>query len=208
MPGAAASAAMRAPPLVDGIAVGVEQADHETFDATGREPASGGRHAGIVERGVDAAVGAEALTNLGDALSRNERHGPPSVHVERVRQSQALDLQHVAKAFGDEQAETGARALDQRVHRDGSAVHDDLDLAWIDAVLASQLLEAGLDRGGEIRRRRRDLQAGDGPSGRVEEREIGERAADVDAEPVASHVARAIRVSQHSGRARSAASAE
>src|SRR5262249_23006361 len=124
---------------------------------------------------------------LGHPRPRDQRRGAAPVEVERIRQAQARDLQHVAEALGDEEAQSRTGALDQRVDRDGGAVDDDVDLARIDAVLGGQALEAVLDGQGEVRRGGRDLEPGHLAGGRVVEGEVGERATDVDAEPVAPH---------------------
>ena len=89
------------------------------------------------------------------------------MHVERVRQPQPLDLQDVAEAVGDEEAEPRARPLDQRVHGDRGSMDGDVDLAQVDAVLAGEGVEAVLHRLGEVGRGGRDLQAGDAVSRRV-----------------------------------------
>ena len=200
-------------PLVGGIAIGVDQADHQPLGSLVRQAAGRGGHAGLVERGVDAAVGPEPLAHLGHAGPRDERLGAAAVHVERVRQAQPLDLQHVAEALGDEEAEPRPRPLDQRVHGDRGAVDGDVDLAQVDAVLAGEGVEAVLHRLGEVGRGGRDLQAGDAVGRRVIEREVGEGAADVDAEPVTPHARSLSRpatktagASQHSRKRRELAS--
>ena len=113
--------------------------------------------------------------------------GRAAVEIERVRQPQALQLEDVAEPFGDEQAQPGAGALDQRVHGDRGAVHDGADLAEVDAVLVGEALKADPNGLGELVRGRGDLQADDLARLRVEEGEVGEGPADVDAEPVARH---------------------
>ena len=118
------------------------QADHQALGALIRQPARDRGHAGLVERGVDAAVGPEPLVHLGHAGPRDEGLGAAAVHVERIRQPQPLDLEHVAEALGDEEAEPRARPLDQRVHGDGRAVDGDVDLAQVDAVLPREARRA------------------------------------------------------------------
>ncbi|HKX00907.1 MAG TPA: hypothetical protein VJX71_00295 [Methylomirabilota bacterium] len=122
--------------------------------------------------------------------ARDQRLRTVAVEIERVRQAEALDLEHVAEALGHQETEPRAGALDERVHRDRGAVDHEVDGARIDAVLVGQPIEPVLDGPGEVRRRRRHLQAGDVVRLRVVEGEVGEGSADVDAEPVPSHPAR------------------
>ena len=64
---------------------------------------------------------------------------------------------------------------------------DDVDLPQVNAVLAGEAIEPVSNPFGEVMRGGRDLQAGDVARRQVVEREVGECAADVDAEPVVSH---------------------
>ena len=174
-------------PLVRGVAVRVQERYDESLDALSGQPLRTVMHGAFVERRVDPAVGPEALAHLGDSRPGHQRQRSSPVEIERVRQPQALQLEDVAEPFGDEQAQPGAGALDQRVHRDRRAVHDGADLAEVDAVLVGQTLKADPDGLGELVRGRGDLQADDLAGLRVEQGEVGERPADVDAEPVARH---------------------
>ncbi len=178
------------PALVGRIAVGVDEADHEPLDALRGQPVGGRGHGGLVQRGIDPAVGPEALRDLSDARAGDQRLGTAAVEIERVRQAETLDLEDVPEPLGHQEAEPRAGALDQRVHRDRGAVDHHVDRAGIDALLTREAVEAVLDGPGEVRRRRRHLQAGDVVGLRVVEREIGEGSADVDAEPVTPHLAR------------------
>jgi hypothetical protein len=67
-------------------------------------------------------------------------------------------------------------------------MHNHADLGEVDAMLAAEAFQAVLDGHGKIRRSRRDLEAGDVVRRPVVEREVGEGATDVDAEPVTPHV--------------------
>jgi hypothetical protein len=172
--------------LVGGVAIRVEERDHETLDALIEQAAHGVVDAPLVEQRVDTAVGAEPLAHFGDSGPRDQGQRARAVEVERVGQAQALKLQHVAKAVRDEEAEPGARALDQRVHGDGGAVDDRADLAEVDAVLVRQAFQAQAHRLGKLGGGRWHLEPDQFAGRRVEEGEVGEGPADVDAEPVPS----------------------
>ena len=175
------------PALVGGVAIGVEQRDHQPLDLVAGQAAHGGVRARLVERGVDGAVRAPALAHLGHPRARHQGQGTGAVQIERVRQAQALQLEHVAEALGDEEAEAGAGALDERVHRDGGAVHHRADLAGVDAVLVGQTPQPRAHRLREVGRRRRHLEPEQLAGPRVEDGEVGEGATDIDAEPEACH---------------------
>src|SRR4029453_7171935 len=172
---------------VRGVAVRVQERDDESLDALSGQPLRTVMHGAFVERRVDPAVGPGALAPLGDSRPGHQRQRSSPVEIERVRQPQALQLEDVAEPLGDEQAPPGAGALDYRVHRDRRAVHYGADLAEVDTVLVGQTLQTDPDGLGELVRSRGDLQADDFTGLRVEQGEVGERPADVDAEPVARH---------------------
>jgi hypothetical protein len=75
----------------------VEERDHEPFDVQRGQAMRGGTRGRLVERRVDAAVGAQPLPHLGHPRSRDQRQGPDAVEVERVGQSQSLQLEDVAE---------------------------------------------------------------------------------------------------------------
>src|SRR4029077_15913255 len=94
----------------------------------------------------------------------------------------------VAEAFGGDEPGARALALDERVAEERGRVHHALDLLRYDAFLVEEPADAGHDtalrrvRGGELLMAERDR------ADRVVNDDVGERAADVDAERVAAHV--------------------
>jgi hypothetical protein len=166
----------------------VQQRDHEAVDRLARRQLLDRfTHRLVVERRVDAPVGAKSLEHLGDPRARDHRQRARAVQIERVRQPQALELEDVAEPLGDEQAEPRTGSLDQRVHRDRRAVDDSADLTRLDAVLVGQARQPDTDGLSELVRGRGDLQAEQLARLGVEEGEVGEGAADVDSEPVPRH---------------------
>ena len=109
------------------------------------------------------------------------------MEVERVRQAKTLELEDVAEAVGHEEPQPRAGPLDERVHGDRRAVDHGADLAEIDAVLVGQAREPDADGLGELVRSGRDFQAEQLTRLGVEEGEVGESPADIDAEPVPRH---------------------
>src|SRR5439155_9463005 len=114
---------------------------------------------------------------------RDQRQRTRAVKIERVRQPQPLKLEDVAKSLSDEKAQTRARPLDERVHRDRRAVDDGADLARVDGVLVSQAREPDADGLGKLVRGRRDFQTEQLAPLRVEGCEAGEGPAEIDPEP-------------------------
>ena len=112
-------------PLVRGVAVGVQQGDDQPLDAPAR-PAAGRPRARLASSsGVSRLPSARRRSRTSATRARgHQRQRAGAVQIERVRQPEALELEDVAESLGDEQAQPGAGALDQRVHGDRGAVHD------------------------------------------------------------------------------------
>src|SRR5262249_1470712 len=104
-------------------------------------------------------------------------------------QPEALDLQDVAEAPGDQEPQPGAVPLDDRVDRDGRAVNQVADVGGADPALTEEGAQPLHEPAGRVRRHRRPLEA-DQPAGlRVEQAEVGEGSSDVDAEAIRWHAA-------------------
>ena len=128
---------------------------------------------GFVEGGEDAAAGVEALGDLEAEVAGDER-GEAAGHAVGVGPRAAAELEDVAEALGGDQAGAGEAALEQGVGGDGGAVDEE-----VDAVEGrGGGVEGGEDAGGLVRGGR-GLDEADG--GAVEEDQVGEGAADVDA---------------------------
>ena len=121
--------------------------------------------------------------------------GTSQIDVEDVVAALARQLQDVAKTAGDDQRGARAAPLDERIRRERGAVHDLAYRGTRNAVPRQQLVHAVQHAGGEIVGAGQHL-AGHHATGRsLQQHEIGERAADVDAQDAASALpeARALR---------------
>ena len=168
--------------LVGRVGVGVEEEDGHGFDA-GLQQAVGRRaHLGGVERPQHAAIGADALRHLEPEIAGDERrrHLDGEV-VERVF-ALAPDLERVAEARGGDGAGAGALAFDQGVGEQRGGVHDAGD--------GRRGQVGGFEQGGDpgdhalagVGVGGQDLQRLALAGGVVVNDEVGEGAADVDAE--------------------------
>ena len=146
-----------------------------------RSPARGGgrwrRGGGLVEGGEDAAAGVGALGDLEAEVAGDDR-GEAAGHAVGVRAGAAAELEDVAEALGGDQAGAGEAALEDGVGGGGGAVDDQVDLGEVDP----------RPRRGRRGRRvawfvggGRGLGEADGAGGGVEQHEVGEGAAHVDA---------------------------
>ena len=167
------------------VDVGVQQSHRD-----GTDPAFGDRrcralHARRVERDEDAAVRSAAFTHDEPVFTARERLGAGNGEVVDRTTILASDLEHVAKAFG--RHERDARQFEmhlpeQSIRCDGAGVRDDGE--FIGRHLREQRVE----------RREQTIFRGAGRRGHLvtndaavagKRHEVGERAADVDADPPA-----------------------
>ena len=171
------------PPLVDGIQVGVEQADRERRDAAGGQRPDGPAGVGLVERRAHAAVGEHPLGHLADEAARDQRGRLLDLQVVDLVALLAADDQHVAEAAGREQADAGRLALDDDVGAERGAVHSLAQRRPVHAGAADQLVETGQAGRGGIGIRREPL-AGRQLARRRLQHEVGERATDVEPDAI------------------------
>ena len=170
--------------FVGRIAVGVEKADDDAIDPGGLRRRDRPEHAIFAQRRAHGVAGAEPFFNFEHTLARDQRGGAVAIPVLRPRHAQALDDQQVAKTPGHEQGEPRALALDQRIDRDRRAVDEIGDRVGLHAMDPRQSGQA-LDEAGDRIGRHGGRLPSDQPAGLgVEGREIGEGAADIDADAV------------------------
>ena len=157
-----------------------EVGDGDRGDLAGvAQPSDLASHGALVERCQDLAVAQHALRDADATRARHEMARLDPVQVEVVGARHALDAQDVAEAVGREQRHVRSPTLDQRVRRDGGAVHERADLAGQETRFRKRV-EHRLRRlawGGE------HLRHPDLPRLLVEEDEIRERPSGVDTGP-------------------------
>src|SRR6185436_7977671 len=91
------------------------------------------------------------------------------------------ELEHVLEALGGEDGRHRALLLEDGVGGDGGAVDEALDVGWPGAGQGQHTGDRGADALEEVFRRARDLRQCQ-PPGVVEGHDVGEGAADVDAD--------------------------
>ena len=170
-----------------------------TFSAssapTARSASAGSSARSIAAPVVDALV--DHLAQI--ALDQRRRLGPG--HVVEARHAQRADLQDVAEPLGGDQADARALLLEDGVGGDRGAVADLLDGASRYAGLGEQLgkpVDDGtgvvLDAGGDLLGVHRAVGA--------EQHDVGEGAADVDADAIGRHAAHSAAFGAGSGSCR------
>ena len=160
------------------IDVAVEQAHGDGLVCTaGQGALEGGQGPGLVQGLHHGAVGGHPLGDLDDVAPRHHRLGLAVEQLVDVAAVVALQLQQIAEAAGDQQADACALALQDGVGRHGGAVH--------------QVAHgAGVEAGGIQRRQRAALGGGrgarhllDADPVAVDEHQIRERPPDLDPDP-------------------------
>ena len=111
-------------PLVAAVAPGVQIADRDRLDLGAGQLGERRGERALIERRLDAAVGAHPLAHAEAALARHQRLGRRLAEVVAVVLEALAHLEHVAVALGRQQRGPGALALEQRVGGDGRAVDD------------------------------------------------------------------------------------
>ena len=162
----------------------MKEADGDGRNVELAEAARGSPDGRLVEGQLDAAVEAHALRHLDAQPARHQRRRILDAQVEQVVAALEAHIENVAEARRRQHAGDGAAALDHRVGDERRAMHDIADVADGDALLAQQGLDAGDDRLGGIVRRGQPLVHGHPATTRIEQRKVGERPADVDADAI------------------------
>ena len=165
---------------------GEEVVDGDRLDALVAEVGGGGAHVVLVEGHEHVAVAVEALVDSAHQVLGHDRLGRAFLGREGVALEAAARIQDVAEALGGDVSGLGVVAGDDRVGGDGGAVDDELDRRQVGldgfGVLCepAQALEHAV---GRARRRRRGLQDAH-VAVTVHFNEIGEGAADIDAQKI------------------------
>jgi hypothetical protein len=160
----------------------MQKHDGGGFDALRSQFATDCARCILVERGEHGTVVADAFGHFEDAVARDERYVLSEEQVERVRPIDPADLVDVAKALG--RYERGARALpfENRVDRYGRTVDDELGRCGRGTrnVNRVEYTDYKIVRGGE------GLAEAYQTRRRIENRRVGKRSADIDADPKAA----------------------
>jgi hypothetical protein len=164
-----------------GVQVREEEADRDGLHAQSAQCRSQLRDALLVEGAEDVSRGVDALGDLKSEGPGHQGLGPVGEPVVELRPVLAADLQHIAEAFGGDEGRLRPAVFEEGVRGHGRAVDDPLDLTKGDPQALAQLMEAR--EHAEIRGPRRgDFQIDQTLGVYVEEDEVGERPAHVDAD--------------------------
>ena len=167
--------------LVIRIGEAVQEADRNGLDVLAGERFDGAGHARIVERHLHRALGVDALADRQPKPARHQRRRQIDIDVVLLEAVFVPDLDDVAKALGGQKRCLGALALDQSVGGKRRAVDDEVHVAGRDVRRGDHRAH---DREYALfgRARRRQALRGVTPLADFEG-DIGEGAADIDAEP-------------------------
>jgi hypothetical protein len=170
-------------PFMRGIAVGVHERDRDRLDAVALDHLAHDRGDRLlVEPHQDLALEIHALPDLAPAMARHQGRRRFEKQVVEVVTGLAPDLDHVAKARGGDQADGRAGALDHRIGDQRGAVHDAVHFGSRNIRLPQYARDAGDDRFARVVRRREQLAGMHEIAARIVQHEIGECAADIDAD--------------------------
>ena len=165
------------------MGVRVEQADGHRDGLRRRDGVDHGRACVLAEGDEHLAPGGDPLDDLEGQRRRDERRGWRVAEVVAVVLDPGLsaEREHVAEPVGGHERERAAPPLDDHVRREGGAVHHAGHRAGRDPGDVEHLAQRLDDADAGILGGRRLLPDGEATVG-VEERDVGERPADVDAD--------------------------
>ena len=116
-------------------------------------------------------------------MDRNQRWRLDCAKIVKFGPCLPTNLDHVLESRSGDQRHPGATALEDDVGGERGAVDGGAHLARRDAALVEQAVDALLDAVSRILRRGEDLADAQCARALVHEHEVGERSADVDAQP-------------------------
>ena len=170
-------------PLVRGIAIGMQERDRNRLDAVALDHLPRRRHhCGLVQRHEHLPLEIHTLPDFAAPIAWHERRRRFEKQIVEVVTCFAPHLDHIAKALGGDQADGRAGPLDHRVGDQRGAVHDAVQIGGVEIRLLQQAIDAGDDRLARIVRCRQQLAGVDEIAPRIVQHEVGERAADIDAD--------------------------
>ena len=171
--------------LVRGVGIRVDQANADRADAGIAKGSRGGAHRLLIERAELLAEEVEAAADFADVA---QWHDALRLHPEigiavAFRHGLAGNFQDMAETVGDDQAETGDLALQQRIGRDRRAVRQHRQIVDAGAPLTEDGMNAPHQRDRRVRRRRRNLGHAHRAGLVVDTDDVGKSAAGIDADP-------------------------
>ena len=172
--------------LVGRIRVAVHEADCNGFDALVAQLGRQARHRALVWCARNGPVGVDALVDRQAQMTRHQRRGHLQKQVVQVVAVLAGDLVRVAEAGGGQQRRTGAFALDDGVGYQRRAMDDVPDLVGGGVGAQQRVLQDVGDGGGRITRCGQHLADGELARGIIDQDQVRERPADVDADAIGS----------------------
>ena len=164
----------------------IEQANRHRLHLLGEQRIDRTLGIGLRQRTLDSAGRVDALVDHLAQVALHQRLGLRPGEVIKLWHPQRADLEHVAEALGGDQADAGALLFQDRIRGHRGAMADFVDVATGEALLAKHLGQAIDDGRCIIAGARRDL-LGVQRAVRAEQYDVGERAADVDADAIAGH---------------------
>ena len=169
--------------LVGGVPVSVQEADRERLHAVVHQVADLAADCVRVDRLQHGAVAAHALRDLAAVAPARERLREGQEQVVDVVALLRTHLQNVPEAPGGQQPEPGPAAFDDGVGGEGGPVHDVADLRRTDAGRPQQVGQTREGRDGRVLGRGQALVQVQPPVRLVDQDEVRERPADVEADP-------------------------
>ena len=159
--------------VVPGIAV--EKQDRSRLHAKPIQHAAEARDLRVVERCLDFAVGQHPLLDLEPQRPLDQRLVLAEIQIVRVRPVDAPDLVDVAETLGNKECGLGAFALQNGIDGDGRAMEKQPG----GLVAAAGLFDPGIDAFDQTVRCRQRLAECQLAGSLVEDRDVGEGAADI-----------------------------
>ncbi len=171
--------------FVGRVGIAMQEANGDRLDAVGNQRLGGAADFGGIERLDHPPVIGDALADLDDVAPVGQRGREAEEEVVNVVALFDAHFEDVAEARGREQADLGAPAFDDGVGDQRGAVQKFSDIGELDAFGGDQFVET-LERAHRgIGRRRQALVQPELAAFRIEQDEIGEGAADIEADPIA-----------------------
>ena len=193
--------------FMNAVPVTVQQADRDGLDARIGEFAGELPDPIGIERRFNGAVGVEPLFDLEPQTARHQRHHRPDRQVVEVVARLPPEFEDIAETFGRDQRDARPASLDQCVRRLGGRVYQRGDHAGFEFLSVQEGPDSGGGAEGDIRRIRRHFRGTRYAAIGIEQHEVGERAADIEAQAIAAPARSLCRRGCHRVAVRKAASA-